>query len=268
MRGPPDKSSIELVMSEFGSSRLNAGGGRFGTMDRLNPTLNSFRRIYPAAKVKLYTDQPFETDDGVNVVHVDPPFSRSEQRYGWRAHDYYQAFGLLQSCSDYSIAMDSDMVIVSEGFRAIIKLAEIYGLAVPLNPRLLLKIDGGIGMDSTYSARGDETLGLGLTYNLTPLAFATRHEKARTMLERYCELQVQSPGRGAVHLVKASYELAYHPCVLPPQWCVCSPRDLDSKHLWSEAIVLHVGHSDVLPRWRKEKLKQRMRRFAERVKGL
>jgi len=159
------------------------------------------------------------------------------------------------------------MVVVSEAFRAIVELADIFGLALPINPRLLLKIDGGIGVDSTYDAAADRTMGLGMTYNLTPIAFSTRHAQARALLERYCEKMKEAPGRGAVHLANASYELGYQPCVLPPQWCVCSPRDLDSKHMWREAVALHVGHKDVWPRWQSEMRKQKVRDFLRRARG-
>lgn len=258
---------IELVMSEFGESRQNAGGNRLANLDRLNPTLDSFRDIFPSAKVTLYTDQPLQGYAGLNVVTVTPPFDRGAARYGWRAHDYYQAFGMLQSSADVVIAMDSDMLIVSEGFRVIFQFAQRFGLAVPINPRQLLKIDGGIGVDSTYRSQADSTQGLGLTYNLTPMAFSTRHHLARQLLERYCALLVESPGRGAVHLVQASFDLSYQPFVLPPQWCVCSPRDLDSKHMWREAIALHVGHRDVLPRWRKEKKKEKLLKLFNKIRG-
>lgn len=259
--------SIELVMSEFGHARLNAGGGQLSQFDRLNPTLDSFRKIFPKASVTLFTDQDLSIGGAVRVVKVSPPFSRDEHRYGWRAHDYYQAVGMLESSADIAIAMDSDMLIVSEGFRVIVELADIFGLAVPINPRLLQKIDGGIGTDSTYDAASDRTMGLGMSYNLTPIAFSTRHKIARTLLERYSEKLRLYPGRGAVHLVNASYEIGYQPCILPPQWCVCSPRELDSKHIWREAIALHVGHKDVLPRWKSEMRKQKFRNFITNVLG-
>lgn len=254
-------------MSEFGSERQNAGGARFDGADALNPTLDSFQRVFPRAAVTLYADQDLDFGPGVKVVRVNSPFSRAHQRYGWRSNDYYKGFGLLQSSADIAIAMDSDMQIVSDDFRAILELTSIFGLAVPLNPRLLLRVDGLIGADSTYSAAGDATLGLGMAYNCSPIAFATRHQAARAMLERYCERILQSPGRGPVHVAQASYDVGYQPCVLPPQWCVCSPRDLDSPHLWREAVVLHVGHGDVLPRLRRERLKEKLRRLAKKVRG-
>jgi len=244
-------ASVELVMSEFGPSRRNAGGAVMSNDDRLNPTLDSFLRVFPDAIVTLYTDNDRAglNDSRVKIEKVIPPFDSSDVRYGWRAHDYYQAVGLLNSKADIAIAMDSDMLIVSSGFSVISEFAGRFGMALPINPRLLLKIDGGIGVDSTYVANDDSTLGLGLTYNLTPIAFFTRSTIARKMLDRYCELMLASPGRGAVHIVRASFELGYQPFVLPPQWCVCSPRDLESPHIWEEAIALHVGHRDVLPRW-------------------
>ncbi len=245
-------------MSEFGESRQNAGGNRLSQFDRLNPTLETFRNIFPNAQVTLYTDQTLQSYAGVKIVKVSPPFDRVAARYGWRAHDYYQAFGMLQSTADVAVAMDSDMLIVSQGFRVIYQFAQIFGLALPINPRLLLKIDGGIGVDSTYRAQTDSTQGLGMTYNLTPMAFSTQHDLARKLLERYCLMLVKYPGRGAVHLVQASFDLGYQPLVLPPQWCVCPPRDLDSKHIWREAIALHIGHRDVLPRWHKEQKKEKI----------
>ena len=260
-----DKFSIELVMSEFGHVRQNAGGGSLSQADRLNPTLNSFRKIFPTATVTLYTDQDLTVRGSVRTIKVSPPFNRDEARYGWRAHDYYQAVGMLESSADIVIAMDSDMLIVSDNFCALVELAEIFGLAVPINPRLLQKIDGGIGMDSTYDAALDKTMGLGLTYNLTQIAFSTHNKSARTLLECYIEKLRKRPGRGAVHLVDASYDIGYQPCVLPPQWCVCSSRDFDSKHIWREAIALHIGHKDVLPRWKSEMRKEKFRKLISKA---
>lgn len=260
--------TVELIMSEFGGTRQNAGGAEFGKSERLNPTLASFRTIFPDARVTLYTDQlGLVAGEGVETILVDPPFSRSEPRYGWRAHDYYQAYGMLQSNADVAIAMDSDMLIVADSFRVILLFARRFGLAVPINPRLLLRIDGGIGVDSTYDIAADATRGLGLTYNLTPMAFGTGNTAARALLDRYCALLRDKPGRGAVHLVEASHELGFQPYVLPPQWCVCSPRDLDSRHLWAEPVVLHVGHADVLPRWRRERARLRLRGAIDWMRG-
>jgi hypothetical protein len=256
--------TVELIMSEFGSMRSNAGGNNLSDYERLEPTLSSFLKIFPEASVKLYSDSVLLVHERVEVITVDPPFEPRAKRYGWRAHDYYQARGLLKSNADIAVAMDADMLIVSDEFRLILSFAERFGLALPLNPRLLARIDGEVGQDSTYLREFDETKGLGVAFNLTPVAFSTHHSVARALLERYCELLKLAPGRGAVHMSKACFEHRFQPCVLPPQWCVCSAQDFDSKHLWSNAIALHVGHKDVLPRWRMEARKRRYIEFFNR----
>jgi hypothetical protein len=251
--------SVELIMSEFGTERQNAGGASFNYQNRLNPTMESFLQQFPEATVKVYTDQQINFGAGVHTVLVQPPFDKSSGRYGWRAHNYYQAVGMLSSKADYAIAMDSDMLIISDGFKVITEFAKIFGIALPINPRLLIKIDGGIGIDSRYKMSTDRTKGLGLTFNVTPIIFNTKNKGARAFLEKYCSLFLESPGRSAPHYVEASFQLGFQPYILPPQWCVCSPRDLDSKHIWPEAIILHVGHTDVLPRWRREAFKSKIR---------
>lgn len=261
-------SSIELVMSEFSSNRKNCGGAILNNLDRLNPTLDGFLSIFPEALVTVYTDFDFRAREGVRVVRVKPNFDPQHSRYGWRAHDFYQAFGLLNAQADVAIAMDSDMQIVSDKFKTITKFADCFGIAIPMNPRLLVGIDGGIGVDSTYKYETDPFAGTGFAYNLTPIAFSTRHAQARQLLEKYCALILHQPGRGAVHLFSAAHELGFCPYMLPPQWCVCSSRDFDSRHLWNNAVVLHVGHVDVLPRWKKEFRRKWSRLLFQWLRGI
>ncbi|WP_320675015.1 hypothetical protein [Prochlorococcus sp. MIT 1341] len=259
--------SIELILSEFGPSRLNAGGADLSALSRLNPTLDSFKKIFPDAKVTLYTDQVIKLDPSIKVVKVNPHFKKSGPRYGWRANDYYCIYGLLNSNEEYAISMDADMLIVSPKFSAIAELAKVFGLALPLNPRLMLLVDGTIGADSTYRIQDDITLGTSLAYNMSPIAFSTRHSKARLVLEEYLLRITNNPGRGPVHMAESILGVGYQPCVLPPQWCVCTPKDLNSKHIWNEAICLHIGHSDVYRIWRLKKfIKALKQKIIERIK--
>ena len=157
------------------------------------------------------------------------------------------------------------MLIVSDEFVVLPKIVDRFGLAVPANPRLLVRVDGKIGVDSSYEPDADPLAGLGFAYNLTPIGLNTRHSRARRVLERYLELMVDNPGRGAVHLYNAAYEEGYPPYLLPPQWCVCSPIDLDSRHLWSNAVVLHVGHPDVIKRYEKGHKDRSLRKQVKHV---
>jgi hypothetical protein len=259
--------TIELVMSEFGSERRNAGGSAFESADRLNPTLETFREQFPHARVTLYTDFEY-TAANVDVVIADPPFDRAHPRYGWRAHDYYQAHGLLESSAEIAIAMDSDMMIVSDRFRAIVPLAERFGFAAPANPRLQVLVDARLGIDSSYDLSADPTGGTGFAYNLTPLAFATTSDTARTFLELYCRFMRERPGRAGLRLWQAAYAAGFSPYLLPYQWCVCRPADLDSRHIWSNAIALHVGHSEVYPHYVRARRRERRQAALGHLRGI
>ena len=86
---------IELIMSEFGTRRRNCGGADLAENGRLDPTLGGFRRVFPNATVTLYTDYDCDVEGDIRIIKVRPVFDSEHERYGWRAHDYYQIFGLL-----------------------------------------------------------------------------------------------------------------------------------------------------------------------------
>ena len=46
---------INLIMSEFGENRVNAGGGSFD-LGRLEPTLTSFGAYFKDIHLTIYTD--------------------------------------------------------------------------------------------------------------------------------------------------------------------------------------------------------------------
>jgi hypothetical protein len=263
-----EAATIELIMSEFGRERKNAGGRVFADSARLDPTLTSFRERFPAAAVTLYTDSDFEVDEGVNVVSIDPPFDRAHPRYGWRAHDYYQAYGLLNARADGAIAMDSDMLVVSDRFRSIVPIVRHFGFAAPANPRAQVLVDAYLGVDSSYDLDADPTEGTGFAYNLTPLAFDTTNTHARRLLETYCRLMQEEPGRAGLRLWRAALETGFNPYLLPYQWCVCRPGDVDSRHIWANAIVLHVGHPEVEPYYRRALRREERRAAVRRYRRL
>jgi len=255
-------------MSEFGSARKNAGGRDFGDSDRLDPTLSSLRERFPDARVTLYTDSPYAAAPDVAVVTVDPPFDRSHPRYGWRAHDLYQAHGLLESSADVAIAMDSDMLMVSDRFRTIVPLVTRFGFAAPANPRTQVQVDARLGVDANYDLDSDPTYGTGFAYNLTPLAFDTTNVAARRLLETYFRLMRKQTGRAGLRLWLAALETGFNPYLLPYQWCVCRPGDVDSRHVWANAIVLHVGHPEVEPYYRRALRREQRRATVKRYRRL
>jgi hypothetical protein len=241
---------VELVLAEFGLERSNAGKADLSRHERLNPTLSSFRELFPDAPVTLYTDAEIG-GEGIEVRRVDPPFERDNPRYGWRASNYYQAKGILDSAAGVAVAMDADMRIVSPEFRRILPLASRFGLCVPANSRLVVAVNARKGHDSDYDQDADPTRGTGFAYNHSPMACAPGSERARRFLETYLRLSVERPQRGTHLLWLAAWESGVAPFLLPFNWCVCSRRTLRARHLDGNEIVLHVGHPDVEPHYQK-----------------
>ena len=126
-------SDVTLVMAEFGPQRKNAGGSAL-PLDRLEPTLSTFRETFPECDIKLYTDNTDLLVEGVSVDVVDPPaiFDKRNRRYNWRCNDYYKIIGLQKVQTKFAIAMDADMVISNAKlFRTILPMVDKFGIAVP-----------------------------------------------------------------------------------------------------------------------------------------
>jgi len=205
----------------------------------VEPSLTSFRRHFPEATTSLYTDSGFSSIPGIErVLNVIPPFAKNDTRYGWHASDLYKVRGLLNSTADLAIAIDCDMEVVSTDVRTLIPLTARFGLCLPANPRHLVRVDTMIGADSDKVL--DETDGCGYAMNTTPIAFFTKHQAARHILETFCDEITRVPARAPLVMWRASWKTGFAPYILPLQWCVCE----QSIGIGDE-IILHVGHEGV-----------------------
>lgn len=234
-------------MAEFGSKRKNAGSSLLGSLyNRLDPTLSSFRACFPESKIVLYTDFDAEYE-GVNVIQVENPFDSTHERSGWRACDYFQVMGMLQS-NEICVAMDSDMLIYDKhAFRSLYHLTEKFGCCLPANSRDLVKIDGDIGLDSNYKIGEDASGGNGYVTNVSPMSFDPKNNRARKFYETYLELFKENPSRGTILLWRASWKTGINPYLLPLQWCVCANDVIGKtrKVAVQNPICLHLGHDAV-----------------------
>lgn len=240
---------IEIVMAEFGESRFNNGDASLPG-ERLEPSLSSFFKHFPEATAKVYTDQPWLSTDRITFVRVDPPFDRKHGRFGNRANDWAQAHGLLQSQADVAIAIDSDLLVVSNRVRALIPLAMTFGLCMPVNGRHLVYRDARSDCDG--GRVDDETAGASMCHCTALWAFGTKRGPSdRQLLEQYCEFiqydaQANRGARGPLSLWRAQWETGITPYTLPSHYCVTG------SNLWvpaDDAIVLHVGHAEVVTKY-------------------
>jgi DNA-binding transcriptional LysR family regulator len=197
----------------------------FCEINRPRPDLEHFASFFPGAAISYKTEK-------------DLPPIFSGDGYGNHMHDYYQLRHLLESQSDVAIAFDADLRIVSPDVKALPLFAERFGMALPANPRMLVRVDTLIG---AYSDRElDETNGTGYAVNNGVLAFSTRHTAARRTLEAAAGIIRRSAIRAPLALWRACWQTGFSPYLLPPQWCVCQ------EHVGiGNEIILHVGHEKV-----------------------
>jgi hypothetical protein len=128
-------------------------------------------------------------------------------------------------------------------YKTLPRLAELFGLCLPANPRWLVKVDATIGADGDPAL--DEIGGAGFAYNCSPIAIDLRNERAVKCAEIYCLEMLRQPVRGPLAWWRAAYITGFAPYVLPPQWCVCEA----SIGIGNE-IILHEGHVRVRDHYR------------------
>ena len=158
----------------------------------------------------------------------------SGDRKGWRMNDFYKVQMLLESKEEVAVSFDGDMFILNDNFYQIEDLAKRFGLCLPVNPRYTVELDARIGAD------GDSCRSYAHAVNMSPIAFHTKNNRARKMLQAYCQFMQEEPHRGTLVMWKAIYHTGFMPSLLPPQWCVCR------EHIGvGDEIILHIGHDEV-----------------------
>ncbi len=252
------KTKVNLVMAEFGSKRQNSNQSSFESLsvgrDKFNPSLDSFLSHFSGhpdidVSVTIYTDQDYKNNDAsLEFVKRDPIFDPDHPRYGWRCNDYYKVQALLESTADIAISLDSDMLVVSPEALTIIPITKKFGVTLPANPRMLVRVDGDIGQDGCKNKTYDESNGNGFSTNMSPITFDTSNTRARSLLEEYTIHMEVEPVRGPLAMWRAQWSSGINPYVLPVQWCVCN-QDVGI----GNEIMLHLGNQPVIDHYMQEK---------------
>lgn len=230
---------IEFFFAEFGEQRVNGGGADFQNGEsRLDPSLRTLKKYFPNAKYTVYSDFNLEIE-GVNLIRATSPVAHPEhERYGYRTADYFKFYSLTQSDADFKCVLDSDMEVVSSDIIALIYLTEKFGFCVPDNDRQLLR------QDMIWSRDGksitDESLGLGHSYNQSPMTLWKNDKKGKIFYENCCEIMMTDPSRASLVMWKSAWKTGFHPYILPKQWCLC-----DGNEGLGEEVILHVGHKKI-----------------------
>lgn len=210
----------------------------FGTRcGNFQPSLSCFKKHFPDAIFTLYSDSD-KTSSEFNLKKVISPFNKGHPRYGYRSNDYYKIIGLLESKAEIAIAIDDDMLIVSNSVSKIIPLTKKFGMCLPCNPRYLVAKDTMIGEDSDKIL--DESGGTSFALNMSPISRKLDCKHTEKIMKSYCEEIIKKPVRGPLAMWRSIWKEGHFPCILPPQWCVCR------EHCGvGGEIILHLGHEEV-----------------------
>ena len=232
--------SINLIMAEFGRKRKNTGDSSLDAYGRFDPTISTMLKFFPGLCLTIYTDQTLRVGFPDAVIKKVPLIGDPKHpRAPWRSSSYWKHYGLLESPHRISIAMDADLYVYSSDVRRLPLLTENFGLCLPMNPRLLVRVDTMVGADSDKEL--DETGGTGFAVNLGLMSFHRDNAPARSFLEAYCKRR-KVEGRSTVSMWRTIWESGshFHPYMLPIQWCVCK-KDVGV----GDEIILHAGHQAV-----------------------
>ncbi len=243
--------SLDIIFAEFGS-RDKANQKWSNPIGRLDPTYQSVKSFFPEANIICYSDDE-SIGDGydVEVRHIDSestPFDKDYRegsgklKWGYHCCDYYQIKGLLESTADVAIAMDSDLMFVSDEVKTLVPIIKKFGICCPQNERQMVKVDGLYtrGNDGDYHIGEDESCGNILTYDLWWTGFLTKDNRGRAYLSEFLRLMKENPKRGPLQLTRAAWNTGVYPYPMPKQWGV------GVGHVGcGNEIILHVGHDAV-----------------------
>jgi len=243
--------SLDIIFAEFGS-RDKANQKWSNPIGRLDPTYQSVKSFFPEANIICYSDDE-SIGDGydVEVRHIDSestPFDKDYRegsgklKWGYHCCDYYQIKGLLESTADVAIAMDSDLMFVSDEVKTLVPIIKKFGICCPQNERQMVKVDGIYtrNNDGDYHLDEDESKGNLLTYDLWWCSFNTEDNRGRAWLSEFCRLMETNPKRAPLQMSRASWNTGIHPYSMPQQWGV------GVGHVGcGNEIILHVGHDAV-----------------------
>lgn len=213
--------------------------------------------------IHLYTDdEGFLCEDGSVTVHITEAMWRGHPRSGVRASNFVK----LKSIQDLSevdsfCLIDDDMEIVDAGFMEGFDLAERFGVALPMNPRIYTQhmaqsadVPPDI-MDMVAHLPQKST-----ACNFSPFFYRRGHSSQAAYFMIGIREELSKGCRGTLAVWKASWDTKYTPLYLPEQWCVCGDhvehiRDytiqLKGQTVPIKPICLHLGHEAVRKAFRR-----------------
>jgi len=186
---------------------------------------------------------------------VKRQWPKGSYREGQRNSNYLkiQRTIQLQTTYDSVCLLDDDMLIVNKNFVDGFAIAEKFGAAVPVNPRLFQKYNA-MGAD-VHQKDLDEIKDwpqFATACNFSPF-FLAPILAGKYLSQLEYEL-IHNTCRVTLAMWKAGWKTRFTPVILPEQWCVCGSnakhiknyaKILKGMEMCVEPIMLHLGHKKV-----------------------
>lgn len=204
-----------------------------------------------------------EPDANVEIEYVERLWPAQQHRSGVRNSNYYkvkravdESFKSVYNQYDSLLLLDDDMFILNEHFVEGFDIAERFGAALPLNPRVYTWANA-MGSDVAQKDINDLYLMKIATYspavNFSPFFVSPKHVQARNFLLTLQSELSDNVCRGTLAVTKASWQARFTPCYLPQQWCVCGEeaqyikdytQQLRGQQMPIPVMMLHLGHEE------------------------
>jgi len=213
----------------------------------LKKSIELIRRFDSKAEITVWHDKDICVDD-VNLVK----FERIEYEKSCKIKNsnLFRMKALMESPYENTCYLDNDIYIIHQGFWEGFKIAKLFGLAMPMNPRKFV---------TTWEGNGDSDVG-GRVNNIDTVEllyqpqYMTAHntgvifynQKAKVLLNAMRDEIERNVSRGQTRHVIAFCKSGLYPYILPENYCVCV-EDVDIKL----PLALHVGHPEIYALWEK-----------------
>lgn len=209
-------------------------------LSHLRTSIRTVRRY--DIPITVYSDIELDIDaDVVRFQRVKHPV-REENRNS----SLIRLIALRDSPHDCTCYLDNDVYVVDSAFLEGFAIAERFGVAMPINPRLTIKkeLDKGVDVLPCHKELLKAIPGNLTAFN-AGLFYA--HKIASPFLKRAVEIQSANSGRGQANLIQTVWETGTAPYILPKNWLVCS-EDCGTDN----PITLHAGHRLILEWYKKD----------------
>lgn len=193
--------------------------------------------------------------DKIFMEEVERMWPKGSYNEGRRNSNYFKIDFAIKNHDVSLCLLDDDMFIVHEGFTDGFGIAERFGAALPLNPRVYVKYNsmGADVSDKVLDSIQDTPL-YAPACNYSPMFVYPHCGLTANFLQQLKNELIYRTCRVTLAIWIASWKSQFTPVYLPEQYCVCGSnaehiknytKQLKGQEIKIPPIMLHLGHEQV-----------------------